>query len=129
MSEIRVTTQQRDSVVGVRAVPLSHLRVNATSSGAADTFYTVRSGVMLRVKQLAVANTTGTAATLTLHSIPSGDAIGAANAELTAYSVAANTSLDLTGIVGGLYEAGTVLKAYSGTSDALVIHGWGEEVL
>ena len=69
------------------------------------------------------------AATLGLNAIPSGGSIGDGNAELKGYSVAANTAVDLTDMVGGLYQAGTVIKAYSGTGSALVLHGWGEEVL
>lgn len=129
MSELRVTSTTREGPITSRAVPLSHLLVAATTSVGADTFYTVRSGVMLKIRQLAVSNTSGSAATLTINSIPSGGSIGAGNSELTGYSIAANTSVDLTPLVGGLYEAGTVLKAYSGTTNVLTLHGWGEEVL
>ncbi len=129
MSELRVTTQTTGGIVQSRAVPIEHLLVTGTTSGAAQTLYTVRAGVMLKVRRLAVANLTGSAATLSLNAIPSGGAIGDGNAELKGYSVAANTAVDLTEIVGGLYQAGTVIKAYSGTGSALVLHGWGEEVL
>ena len=44
---------------------------------------------------------------------------GISNAELKGYSVAANTAVDLTDMVGGLYQAGTVIKAYSGTAARL----------
>lgn len=129
MTEIRVATQPTGGVVPSRPVPIAHLLVAATSSGSADTLYTVRTGVMLKITRLSVANVTGSAATLSLNAIPSGGSIGDGNAEMKAYSVAANTAVDLSQLVGGLYEAGTVLKAYSGTTNALVLHGWGEEVL
>ena len=116
-----------------RPIPIPHLRVNATTSGAADTLLTVRdpgiSNLILVIKHLAVVNTTGSAATLSLNSIPSGGSYGFGNAELVAYSVAANTAVDITDLVGQFYQTGTVLKAFSGTSDALVVHGWAEEVL
>lgn len=127
--EVRVRNTQDVYAVPQRTVPLDHLLITATTSGAAQTFYTVRASVMLRVRQLSVVNVTGSAATLSLHSIPSGGTIGNANAELIGFSIAANTAVDLTGLVGGLYQEGATLKVYSGTGSALVIHGWGEEVL
>jgi hypothetical protein len=84
---------------------------------------------MLKVLRLAVANITGSAATLSINAIPSGGSIGDSNAEMRAVSIAANTSVDLTALIGGLYPAGTAIKAYAGTGSALVIHGWGEEIL
>lgn len=84
---------------------------------------------MLRVKQLSAVNVTGSAATLSLHSIPASGSIGDSNAELKGVSIPANTAADLTLFIGGLYKAGTTLKVYSGTGSAIVIHGWAEEVL
>jgi len=127
MDQLRVRTQ--DQNVSVRPVPITHLRVNATTEGGADTLLTVRDRVALKIQQLAVVNTTGTAATLTLHSIPSGGSIGLGNAEIVGVSIPANTTADLTDYIGQFYEAGTVLRAYSGTADALVVHGWAEEIL
>lgn len=129
MSELRVRADQEVGIVSSRHVPLGHLLITATSSGAAQTFYTVRTGVMLKVRRLAVVNITGSAATLSLNAIPNGGSIGDSNAELRAVSIPANTAADLTDYIGGMYEAGAVLKAYAGTGSALVLHGWGEEIL
>lgn len=116
-------------VVERRAVPIPHLNITATSSGAAQTLFTVRENVTLEVKRLVVTNTTGTAATITLHTIPSGGSIGVGNAELTATNVPANAPADCTDFIGGLYEQGTTFEVYSDTNGALTIHGWGEEIL
>jgi hypothetical protein len=129
MSEQRVRVDQSAGFVSLRPIPLTHLLITATTSGSAQTFATVRTGVILRVSRLAVVNVTGGAATLSLHSVPSGGTIGNGNAELLALSVAANTAVDLTDRIGGLYGAGTTLHAYSGTGSALVLHGYAEEVL
>ena len=115
--------------VPTRAIPLPHLLITATSSGAAQTFYTVRATTMLRTKALRAANITGSAATISIHTIPSGDSIGNSNAEMLAVSIPANTVADLTDYVGGLYAEGTAIKVYAGTGSAIVLHGWGEEVL
>lgn len=127
--ELRTRVNTEIGPVSQRPIPLEHLLITVTTSGTAQTFATVRSGVMLKIRQLSVVNVTGSAATLTLHSIPSGGSIGTGNAELVAVSIPANTAADLTSFVGGLYKAGTTIKAYSGTGSALVLHGWAEEVL
>jgi hypothetical protein len=129
MSQFRVQSQQEFGVVKRRPVPLPHLLITATTSGGAQTFYTVRAGaVMLEVKRLSVANITGSAATLTLHSVPAGGSIANGNAELVAYSVPANTAADLSDLIGGLYERGATLRTWAGTGSALVLHGWGDEI-
>lgn len=127
MSEARV--RLNDPFVGSRPIPLPHVQVNATTSGGADTFATVRTGVILKIKQLAAVNTTGAAALIYLNSIPSGGTIGDDNAEIKAASIPANTAADLTSYIGQVYAPGTVLKVYSDTADAITIHGWAEEVL
>lgn len=127
--DTRVKVSKGVEFVPQRPIPLPHLLITATSSGAAQTFYTVRTGVLLELVRLSVVNVTGTAATLTLHAIPDGGSIGNSNAELMAVNIPANTAGNLLDYVGGLYEAGTVLKAYSGTNGALVLHGWGKEIL
>ena len=124
----KISTQEDRLHVPSRPLPFSQLLITATTSGAAQTFYTVRSLRMVRVKQLAVANVTGTAATLTVHAIPSGDTIGNANIAIPGQLIAANTAVDLTSLIGGLYQAGAEIKVFSGTGSALVLHGWGEEL-
>jgi hypothetical protein len=125
----KIRTQEDRLHVPSRALPFDQLLVTATTSGAAQTFYTVRALRMLRVSRLVVANVTGTAATLTLHAIPSGGTIGNGNIAIPTMSIAANTAVDLTQIIGGLYQAGAAIKAFSGTGSALVLHGSGEELL
>lgn len=127
--EQRVRIESQSGVVATRPIPLSHLLITATTSGTAQTFHTVRAGVMLKVRQLSVVNVTGSAATLTLHAVPAAGSIATGNAELLAYSIPANVAVDLTAFVGGLYTAGATLQAFSGTGSALVLHGWAEEVL
>ncbi|MGL4310397.1 MAG: hypothetical protein ACRCSU_07900 [Paracoccaceae bacterium] len=129
MSESKVRVKDDYTIVGRRTIPLPHLLITATTSGTAQTFYTVRDETVLQVTRLAVVNVTGSAATFSLHSIPSGGAIGNGNAELLAVSVPANSAANLTEYLGGAYEGGTTLKVYSGTGSALVVHGTGEEIL
>ena len=124
----KIRTQEDKLFVPSRPLPFDQLLITATTSGAAQTFYTVRTARMIRIKQLAVCNITGTAATLTLHAIPAGGSIGNGNIAIPTLSIAANTPVDLTALIGGMYQAGAVLKAFSGTGSALVLHGWCEEL-
>lgn len=112
-----------------RFVPINHLLITATTSGTAQTLYTVRAGVMLKVGRLTVANTSASAVPLTLYAVPSGGSVGTGNMELGAVSIPANSAADLTPYVGGLYKSGATLRVFAGTGSVLVIHGWGEEIL
>jgi hypothetical protein len=127
--EQRVRISDPSPTVGKRFVPIDHLLITATSSGTAQTLYTVRTGVMLKLGGLSVANTSGSAVALTLYAVPSGGAVATGNIELGAVSIPANSSADLTPYVGGLYKAGATLQVFAGTGSVLVLHGWGEEVL
>jgi len=122
-------TQEQVLYVPRRPLPFDQMLITATTSGAAQTFYTVRGGKMFEVERLVVSNQTATAATLTLHAIPSGGVLGAGNVVFGAKSIPANDSIDLSKLTGQLYKDGTILKAYSGTASALVLDGWGEELL
>jgi hypothetical protein len=127
--EQRVRVNDVSQSVATRFVPIEHLLITATSSGAAQTLYTVRDKVMLKLGRLSVVNTSGSAATLTLYAVPSGGAVGTGNMELGAVSIPANSAADLTPYVGGLYKSGATLRVFAGTGSVLVVHGWGEEVL
>lgn len=104
--------------------PLTATLLTATTEGTAQTLGTVRADTLGLLERLAVSNQTGSAATLTVYFIPSGDTIGAANRQITALSIPANTNVDLTELVGGLYEGGTVVKAFAGTTSALIVSGY-----
>lgn len=127
--EQRVRISDISKPVPARFVPIEHLLVTATTSGTAQTLYTVRASVMLKIGRLTVANTSASAATLTLYAVPDGGAVGTGNMELGAVSIPANSAADLTPYVGGLYKSGATLRAFAGTGSVLVIHGWGEEIL
>lgn len=125
MDQIRVRTQ--DAAVPRRPLPIPHVTVSATTSGGANTVFSVAR--LTEIRRLVVTNITGSAATLSLNSVPPSASIGDGNAEMKGVSIAANTATDLTDLIQGIYVAGTEIKAYSGTSNALVLHGWAEEIL
>lgn len=123
----QVAVEQRE-IVGSRIVPFTGLSITATTSGTAQTFATANGQGAMLVKRLVVSNITGTAAVLNLHAVPDGGSIGNANAQLVGYSVAENTAVDLTEIIGGYYPANTTLEVWSGTSAALTLSGYWEDV-
>lgn len=116
-------TPQRFRNTDDRAFPIPSVTITGTTSGAAHTIVTGPALEMLEITRLTVTNTTGTAATLTLHAVPSGDAIGSGNKELDAYNIPANTTLRVDGLLGQIYPASTTIQVYSGTNGALNIRG------
>lgn len=108
-----------------RLVPFVSLNVAATS--ASDLFATV-TGNAMRVARLTACNTTGTAATLTLHVVPDGSSIADSNAELVGYSIAANDAVDLTDLIGGLYGQNAEVRVWSDTANAITLSGYFEDV-
>lgn len=122
-----IRTRTDDNYALSRKVPIAHLLVSATTTGGAETLFTVQTDTLFEVKKLTAVNITGSAATITIHAIPSGDSLADANTEIKSYSIAAYTPVDLSDLIGGMYEGGAVLKAYSGTTNAIVLHGHGDE--
>lgn len=121
---VRVAPEQAAS----RPVPIAHTLVSATTIGTAETIMTVRADAIADVQRFCVANTSGSAATLSLHSVPSGGSAAAGNTELPAVSIPANTAVDVTDVIGGVYEQGTTLQVFAGTTGVLVVHGWYREL-
>jgi len=109
--------------VSSRQIPVSALTITGTGTGSAQTVYTTGAQGLTTIDNMFVRNTTGTAATLTFHAIPTGDSIGDANELLPLFNVPAQTTLSLSGLIGGAYPASMTFEVFSGTNGALVI--WG----
>lgn len=93
--------------------------------GTTDTLlYTNSSGVASVVRNIHVANTTGTAATITL-GINTGAAMVAAEHYLSAMSVAANSTYDWSGFA--VISIGETIRALQGTASALTVSISGVE--
>ena len=120
-------TRTDDQTFRNRLVPVGHLSVAATSSGTADTLYTVPDGKAFELEKMVVVNTDTGAVKITIHAIPEGDSIGDANLEVLEYSIASKTTENLTSIMCGFWEAGTVIKVYADTASKLHVHGYGKE--
>ena len=94
--------------------------------GTTDTLlYTVPGATKTVVRGIHVANTTGSAATITL-GLDSAAALAAANHFLSAVSVPANGTYDWSGFQ--VLNAAETIRALQGTSTALTVHISGIEV-
>lgn len=109
-------------IPAVRIIPVNSLNVTATSSGTAQTLFSMGEFIT-EVIRLTVTNTTGSAATLTLHVVPESGTIGSGNMELSAYSVAANTTLRIDELLGAYYPPNSTIQVFSGTNGALNVRG------
>ncbi|MEO0564094.1 MAG: hypothetical protein AAF125_18460, partial [Chloroflexota bacterium] len=107
-NQFRVRTNDGRQVSTYLA-PITHTLISGTNSGSANTIYTVGQSAAL-VKRLAVVNTSGSSVNLTLHAVPDSGSIATGNTELNEYAIAADTSVDLTEIIGGYYQEGTTLE-------------------
>ena len=103
-------TQER--AAGATFQPLTPTLLTATTQGGAQSLGTVRGQGLGLLERLAVSNQPASATSITLHAIPEGDSIGAGNRELTAFVIEGNDSVDVSGLVAGLYAPGTECKAY-----------------
>lgn len=130
MAEINFRpTVKEGPAVERRNIPLDHLHVTAITIGTAQELFTVRNNVFLEVTQLAIANLTALAAKISLHTVPPGGSIGITNAEFIDLDVPANTILDVSDNIQGLYKQGTVAYVYADTTATFNIHGKAEEGL
>jgi hypothetical protein len=83
------------------------------------TLYTVPASTTTIVKQVVIANTSGSAATVSLRLVPSGGTAGVANSLAEAVSIGANSTqtLDLSQVMA----TGDFLQALQGTSGAITL--------
>lgn len=122
-------TVKEGPAVRSRSIPIDHIHITATTIGTAQELFTVRPSVFLEITQLAIANLSGSAAKISLYTIPPGGTIGITNAEFIELDVPANTILDVSENIQGLYKQGTVARVFADTSGVFNIHGKAEEGL
>lgn len=101
-------------------------QIYTAQPGTSDTLlYTVPGATTTVVRSIHVANTTGTAATITL-GLNSAAALAAANHFLSAVSIPANGTYDWSGFQ--VLDAAETIRALQGTLNALTVHISGIEI-
>ena len=93
---------------------------------SAATYYTA-SAVKARIDNLTLTNTTGAAATATVHLVPSGGSAGVTNCILSARSIAAGESYPVPGAIAQWLDIGGTIQALSSTGAAITIVASGVE--
>lgn len=112
--------------VTVTAKPLINTKY-ASSSATAE--YTVAASTKTIVDKFTVTNVTGSAATLTVQIIPSGESVGTQHTVIGSQSISANTTTDLSSLQNQVLTAGDIVRVAAGTASALVIRMSGREVV
>lgn len=118
----------QDNKILSRETPIANLNVTATTSGGAQALHVVPQGQAVIVSKLVACNVTIMPATLTLHVVPAGGSISSTTASLVGYSIPANTAVDLTDIIGGLWQSEQTVRVWSGTTAALTLSGYCRQV-
>lgn len=95
------------------------LAQNAENSTSETTIYTVPASTTTVVKQIIVANTTGSAANYSLSLVPSGGAAGAANRILAVVSHAANSTTIYN--LSQVMATGDFISILQGTAAAITV--------
>lgn len=125
----RPVTVTDDLGVRSRKVPIRHTLISATSLATANVFYTVRDGVAFEVNGLSVVNTIASGVALTVHAVHPDETQGTGTIEISQMTIPGNSAVDLSDLIGGMYETGTELKAFAANANVLNIHGRGSEIL
>ncbi len=98
----------------------------AAPAGTTNTdLLTVGSGKSVVISTLAIANTTGTAATARVFVRQGGATAATSNAIIYDVSVGANATIALT--LGITLAATDVVTVQTGTANALTFHAYGQE--
>ena len=93
---------------------MKRLGQSAIGTGSGTLIYTVPTGYETEVQDFFVANTTGSAITCSLHFVPSGSAVSAANAILYNVTIAANSTIHWCG--NQIINAAGFIQAIGGSS-------------
>jgi hypothetical protein len=106
------------AVTGKTLIPGSQLTTSAA------TYYT-STGIRTRIDALVLTNTTGSAATATVHRVPSGGSASASNCIMSAKSINAGETVVVIGAIGQWLEAGDFIQALANANTTITIVGSG----
>jgi len=90
------------------------------------TLYTVPASTTTIAKNIILANTTATDATIDVHFVPNAGAAGATNKIIPTYTVPTNDSIVVD--MAGVLETGDTIQALQATASAITVYISGVEV-
>lgn len=93
---------------------------------SAATYYTCPTLTRCRIAAFTATNTSGSAATVTVYLVPSGDSAADTNIVAKAISLAASETKSISGAIGQVIESGGTLQALAsaGTAIGIVVSGY-----
>lgn len=121
-------TQQEEPRVGRRLSPIKMMTVTAVTVGTAQTIITAPEKRAIEVKSLMISNITAVDVTFNLYAVPAGGPTDGTTSLLIGPVIKANSSDDLVKYIAKLYEAGSAIKIFCNTANAVKIMGMVEEV-
>lgn len=102
-------------------------RLFQVQAGTSETTqYTVPASTSTILKEIVIANTTGSAATIAVSLVASGGTAGASNRVIPTVSIAANTLVSLT--FNQVLATGGFISTIAGTATALTLTASGVEI-
>ena len=110
-------------------VTAKNLIASKQAANVATTEYTAPTSTRTIIDKFTATNTTGGAVTLTVYLVPSGQAASSSNKVLDAFSIAANTFLDLPQMQNHVLEAGDFISVLASAATSLTIRASGREVV
>lgn len=94
---------------------------------AAATYYTVPANTITTISAATLTNTTGGAVTATVHLVPSGGSATAANMILSARTIAAGESYNISSAIGQSLPTGATIQALAGANTSITFVASGYE--
>ena len=97
-------------------------------TASAASYYTVPANTITTISAMTLCNSTGTARTATVHLVPSGGSASAANMILSARTIAAGESYNVSAAIGQSIPAGSIIQALADSATAVTITASGYEI-
>lgn len=105
----------------MQRVPKSIAAAQLTTSAA--TYYTAGAGVTATINNLSVTNTSASPVAVTLYNVPAAGSASAANAFMSAFSLAAGQTFVPPAAIGLQLSAGGTLQALAATGAVITLMG------
>lgn len=103
------------------------LSAGAQLTTSVATYYTVPANTITTISACTLTNSTGTARTVTMYLVPNGGSAGVTNIILSARTIAAGESYNVSAAIGQTIPAGATIQALADANTALTLVASGYE--
>lgn len=98
------------------------------ASSGANTEYTAPANTRTIIDKFTATNTDSSARAITVYVVPSGQTFAAQYTVTSAFSIAANTAVELTELKNHILSAGDVISVFASVASVVVIRASGREI-